>query len=492
MGKFFILLGLLCNRWIIGWLFASNGTIESIPFNLAIIALQVILIGYGITCLVIGKSPLLDLINNIFLAGFVMLITAFLFDLGLGALGFPADNLPQVSHPPNQDYLVNNIEFQYPFITNSYGIRDDEIPLRKPGNTFRIAVVGDSFTEGAGVPIEKTFSSIAEGLMSTPDQNVELLNCGLSGTGPLQHARILFHVCMGYDPDAVIIALHSNDVTDTLPENTPGDIDSDGNERIGVPGILHSLWPRVYVMWEKVETLRDQPAVANIPMNVTHEERSEIIAGPSPEEILEKILAQGDPKEDSELINYVLSEVPNHPYISQERVQEWVESLPPRLVAAADAQLFNAYILTTGLFHPTYWTEGIDIWGEIGEAKYQAFITLLDTMVERLDRQNIPVGVVLTASPLTYDDRYGDVWRDTGTTVHQEWSTETTELEKRLEIWQADKALPYLNLTPLLREWVDQEPEPLTFYPLDGHWTPDGHAKAAEWIVEWADTWLER
>lgn len=492
MGIFFILLGLLCNRWVIGWLFASNGTIESLPFNLAIILVQIILIGYGITCLVVGKSPLLDLINNIFVAGFAMLATAFLFDFGLGILGFPAENLPQVSHPPSQNYLVNNIEFQYPFITNSQGIRDDEIPLRKPRNEFRIAVVGDSFTEGAGVPLEETYSSIAEELMSTPDQSVELLNCGLSGTGPLQHARILFHVCMNYDPDAVIIALHSNDVTDTLPETTPRDIDSDGEERVGASGVLHSLWPRLYVMWEKVEAMEDLSPVANIPMNVTHEERSEIIAGPSPEEIVKEVLAQGDPKEDSEIINFVLTETPNHPYLSEERIDEWVDSLPPRLVAAADSQLFNAYILTTGLFHPTYWAEGIDIWGDMGEAKYQAFNALLDSMVERLERKNIPVGVVLTASPLTYDERYGDVWSETGTTVEKEWTTETTELEKRVGAWVEEKELPYLNMTPLFREWVEEEPEPLTFYPLDGHWTKEGHAKAAEWIVEWADIWLER
>jgi len=38
-----------------------------------------------------------------------------------------------------------------PFTTNSRGLRDKEYSLEKPPNTFRVAVIGGSFTMGAGV-----------------------------------------------------------------------------------------------------------------------------------------------------------------------------------------------------------------------------------------------------------------------------------------------------------------------------------------------------
>src|SRR6267143_6696372 len=45
---------------------------------------------------------------------------------------------------------------------NSAGLRDREHAKQKPPNTFRIAVLGDSFAEARQVPIEDTFWAMLE------------------------------------------------------------------------------------------------------------------------------------------------------------------------------------------------------------------------------------------------------------------------------------------------------------------------------------------
>lgn len=45
---------------------------------------------------------------------------------------------------------------------NSSGFRDTEHPLKKPADTFRIAVLGDSMTEALQVPLNKTYCSLLQ------------------------------------------------------------------------------------------------------------------------------------------------------------------------------------------------------------------------------------------------------------------------------------------------------------------------------------------
>jgi hypothetical protein len=100
---------------------------------------------------------------------------------------------------------------------NSAGFRDREHLLAKPPNTFRIAVLGDSYAEALQVEIENTFwSRLQEALRSCPGlkgREVEVLNFGVSGYGTAQELLTFRRYVRPYQPDLVLLAFYSgNDV----------------------------------------------------------------------------------------------------------------------------------------------------------------------------------------------------------------------------------------------------------------------------------------
>ncbi|MEJ2745741.1 MAG: SGNH/GDSL hydrolase family protein, partial [bacterium] len=100
---------------------------------------------------------------------------------------------------------------------NSAGFRDRERALEKPHDTFRIAVLGDSYTVAFQVPVENTFCSVMEDELqkcaNLKPQRVEVLNFGVSGYNTVQEL-ILFRQCVkSYRPDMVLVAFFAgNDV----------------------------------------------------------------------------------------------------------------------------------------------------------------------------------------------------------------------------------------------------------------------------------------
>ena len=106
---------------------------------------------------------------------------------------------------------------------NSLGLRDREHAIQKPPNTFRIAVLGDSFVEALQVPYEQSFCSIVEQqLRSCPavaGRDVEVLNFGVSGYGTAQELITLRDEVWQYSPDLVVLAVTTNnDISDNLRE----------------------------------------------------------------------------------------------------------------------------------------------------------------------------------------------------------------------------------------------------------------------------------
>jgi len=102
------------------------------------------------------------------------------------------------------------------FKTNSKGLRDKEYSLDKPENTFRVAVIGGSFTVPAGVEIDLAFHSILEDRLTSenPDLEYEFINFGVSGYRINNKIATLKHKALKYNPDLVLFVLDGSQFTE--------------------------------------------------------------------------------------------------------------------------------------------------------------------------------------------------------------------------------------------------------------------------------------
>ena len=88
----------------------------------------------------------------------------------------------------------------------------------KPPNTLRIAVLGDSMTEGSQVAVKNIFSSILENDLNKcnlfGEKKVEVINFGVSDYGTAQELIVLREKVWLYDPDFVLLAIFTqNDIS---------------------------------------------------------------------------------------------------------------------------------------------------------------------------------------------------------------------------------------------------------------------------------------
>jgi hypothetical protein len=105
---------------------------------------------------------------------------------------------------------------------NSDGLRDREHTLTKAPDTFRIALLGDSYCEALPVQLEDAFWSVMRNALQdcrfAGDKNIEVINFGVSGYGTAQELLTLREKVWKYSPDLVLLAVTTNnDITDNSP-----------------------------------------------------------------------------------------------------------------------------------------------------------------------------------------------------------------------------------------------------------------------------------
>lgn len=122
---------------------------------------------------------------------------------------------------PNYEMDHQTSDFDSHIKINSEGLRDYEHQKNKDTDTFRVLVLGDSFTFGVGVNLEESYPKVLETMLNNNTsaggpKKYEVINAGIEGYGTEQEYRYLEELWDRYEPNLVLVGLYSNDISDVM------------------------------------------------------------------------------------------------------------------------------------------------------------------------------------------------------------------------------------------------------------------------------------
>lgn len=132
---------------------------------------------------------------------------------------FRSSSLLGWEHVPGAEKVEAKEEYQVTIRFNTKGLRDREYSYEKTPGTFRILVLGDSFTEGMGVRREEIYTEQLERRLNEMSQGMryEVINAGTRGYGLDQYLIYLRSYGLYYQPDIVLVGLYiGNDILSAM------------------------------------------------------------------------------------------------------------------------------------------------------------------------------------------------------------------------------------------------------------------------------------
>jgi hypothetical protein len=131
---------------------------------------------------------------------------------------------------PNASYIHRTPEFAVEVKTNSMGLRDNEY-VKASGREFRIIVLGDSFTEGLGVPLDSCFVKRLERRLNAEcdhETRFAVFNFGVKGYSPIIEYLYLKDKGLALNPQLVILCYDMTDVQEDFLYGEDAEFDSTG------------------------------------------------------------------------------------------------------------------------------------------------------------------------------------------------------------------------------------------------------------------------
>lgn len=100
------------------------------------------------------------------------------------------------------------------FRTNQWGMRDKNYTQTPPRGTYRMALIGSSFSMGAGVAAEQTHEWLIEERLNREaslqtDRKYEILNFSVGGYGVLQNVAVVDRKVFDFAPHAILLVIHA-------------------------------------------------------------------------------------------------------------------------------------------------------------------------------------------------------------------------------------------------------------------------------------------
>ena len=115
---------------------------------------------------------------------------------------------------PNKTTHLKYNNYDYILKTNSYGLASPEIqPAKVDSNIYRILVIGDAFAMPEGMEYESSFPYLLEKNLQKkyPGKNIQVINAGVTGYGPMEESAQLAELCPVFKPDFVVYEFFINE-----------------------------------------------------------------------------------------------------------------------------------------------------------------------------------------------------------------------------------------------------------------------------------------
>jgi len=99
------------------------------------------------------------------------------------------------------------------YATNNLGFRDrQQRVVARDTSSYRIVFIGDSFTEGVGIPYDKTFVGIIQNTFTGTD----ILNAAVSSYAPVLENLKIREKILPLKPDHIVMLIDPSDVQDSI------------------------------------------------------------------------------------------------------------------------------------------------------------------------------------------------------------------------------------------------------------------------------------
>lgn len=157
------------------------------------------------------KTIFFFVLSNTIIIAIMLYGFEFLFD--------PYDNMPkngitEEGRHYTWGHLIKNNSYCFRVGHRTYCLRERPFGKKISPETYRIIVLGDSLTWGAGLAVEERYTAITEKLLNKhPDKRrFEVLNFGISG-GPTIAERHILHIAhaAGIDANLIVVGFCLND-----------------------------------------------------------------------------------------------------------------------------------------------------------------------------------------------------------------------------------------------------------------------------------------
>lgn len=192
----------------------------------------------------------------------LMILLSIAVDRGIGLfLPIESEQSSGILFQPNTTIYLETDEFSYTVVTNGIGLRSPEIELQKPDSTYRILVIGDSWTMGYGVENDEAWPQQLQSILTESESlSIEVINAGVSGADPQDYLRILDETIALLNPDLTLVGvLQVNDLSDLLLKDPLQELSNSTFSWTSVASrITRELWPNSLNLMTQVQTSRGE------------------------------------------------------------------------------------------------------------------------------------------------------------------------------------------------------------------------------------------